>query len=172
MRAIYVMCDGTYRKIGISRHPLHRVKEISFNLGRDVVLKHQFWISEDDIAARVEIMSHALAGSPVLGREWFDITEAECISVISESISRLGATLVLDHIGPGTPLSTKRAKRSYAKRRADMGYKALTFTASVKARDDIKRHAKKYGSQSLALEALIDREYEKRAVIESLLDGD
>lgn len=160
MRAVYVMCDGTLRKIGISSRPKLRRSQVQMEIGRKVALKHQFWITDAALAARVEIMAHALAGTPVLKREWFNVSASEACEFIAEAISRLGAITVSGR-REATSDSQKRAIANHRSKKIEAGFRACTFTLSEGARSELKMRAKTFGSQAAALEAAIDEAYDK-----------
>lgn len=154
------MCDGNLRKIGISGNPGIRRSQIQADRGCRVELKHQFWIDDHAAAARVEIMAHALAGSPVIGREWFDISSGAACEAVVEAITRIGAKTTSGH-KPPVAEAQKSAMRRYREKRIAAGFKACSFLMSEKAKESLVRHAKVHGSQERAMEALIDKEYER-----------
>ena len=160
MRAVYVMCDGTLRKIGISSRPKIRRSQVQREAGSSVTLEHQFWVTDSDIAARVEIMAHALAGTPARKREWFAISVDDAAEVIKEAINRLGG--VISEAGiEGVSRSQKEAIRRHKIKKRQEGFSSCTVYRSERARAELKKRASIFGSQQAAFEALIDIEYER-----------
>lgn len=160
MKAVYVMHDGQYVKIGISSHPKIRRSHIAADIGRRVDLKREFWISDVSDASRVEIMAHALAGAPVRGKEWFDIDESAASSCICEAVKRIGATIVEGHT-PSRRKSVVNAQRAYEGKLKDRGVRVVTVRLNEASRKELKRRAKHFGSQSAAIEFAVNKEYER-----------
>lgn len=76
---VYVMDDGRYRKIGFSRHPERRAKQVG-PLARVV-----FQIEVDNHVA-VERAAHVRLGDKRVAGEWFDVVAEEAIEAIRYAI--------------------------------------------------------------------------------------
>jgi hypothetical protein len=77
---VYVLVDAIGTKIGISKAPDARAKDLQ---GRLV----KYWFI-DGCARDVERTAHAILGNPIHKREWFGVSEAEAIDAVKQAIKR------------------------------------------------------------------------------------
>lgn len=154
-RAIYIMCDGQYRKIGIAVKPSARRGQIELSIGKPVKLLTAIWFENSEAVAKMERHAHILAGQCVRGREWFDITDRQAYDILEKVIEESGEVEIETPHETSVTESAARAHRKYMASLLDKGYQVVAFRLSRKDRDRLDLLAKSYGSRKKVIEALL-----------------
>jgi len=86
MTAIYVMESEVGVKIGISKNPDERLRQITNASGMQVSLRHT---RDHESAYAVEQNAHKILADKRLNGEWFNVTVNEAIAAIDEAASAI-----------------------------------------------------------------------------------
>lgn len=162
MKAVYVMCDGSSRKIGISHRPKDRRSQLQGLHDCPISIVKEFWMKDHALASRVEIMAHALAGNPVIGKEWFDISAQEACEAVVHAMEILSAD---ECAAPNLPKMSDAQKRALEKQKAK-GLAEGTCIVSVRLNEPTRKAIKSRAAMSFQtipqfLEGLINQKYEE-----------
>lgn len=74
-------------KIGISKHPLVRLKQVQAVMDGQIILVAKFCFWERDYAVRVERAFHKACRAHRLFGEWFDISPSDAVGLMAANLT-------------------------------------------------------------------------------------
>jgi len=158
-RAIYIMCDGEYRKIGIAAKPSSRRVQLEASVGKPIQLLTAMFFEDGKAVAAMERRAHFFAseisGGPIRGREWFRITDQQAYEILERVAKESGHAEVETPHQKSVTEAQARAHRKYMASLIDRGYTTVTVRLSRRVRERLDLLAKSYGSRQKVIESLL-----------------
>ena len=98
LTAIYIMgtTSNDRVKIGFSKNPFYRLKQVQVSSVKNVIIKYMIWTEQSLLIRRLESEVHSLLikGGRHLRGEWFDVPVPFIFSAIDLSASKLRMTML------------------------------------------------------------------------------
>ena len=114
MTALYVMESEVGVKIGISKSPMERLRQIQNSSGMPINLRHT---REHKLDYVVEQNAHKLLAEKRRAGEWFSVTVDEAIAAIDEAASSIEADRPQDIVDAETVAILKNDAETFFKER-------------------------------------------------------